>query len=294
MDIATQNEYIGFMKKQLADMAKKVKQNYSKNQLKRENNVFLIFTDSNAKKYMGMGRSLDSQLGTRLQKIAFFLARRKYGDKNVPNIIVLSEQGNSIKFSAISYGISLGMTQKVFFCNDDPLSKVPKTVLNKYAKKANSIIRADYVIPTTPSIIKQIKDEFDDRDEKNNGIPLDLFFYENDSKNLSIIKKICCYEIKAGGNLDTKNAPSNAAEVKSNEKIFSFCTNAFSKFATCYDGKGDGTPDGSIGSKLRADQIVIGECFWNEILEPGVSYNDFIDLYKKAYEIAEVEKKLVG
>ena len=294
MDKVIQDKYITFMKKQLADMAKKVKKNYSGNQLKRENNIFLIFSDPNAKKYMGLGRSIDSQLGTRLQKIAFFLARRKYGEKNVPNIILLSDHGNDINITTISYSLSLGMTQKVFFSNDEPLSKVSKAVLHQYEKNANSIIRADYVISTTPTVINQIKGEFEKRDEKKNGIPLDLFYYVNNTNNPNIIEKIYCYEVKAGGNLDTKNAPSNAAEVKSNEKIFSFCSNTFSKFATCYDGKGDGTPDGSIGNELRPDQIVIGENFWNEVLESGVSYNDFVDLYKEAYEAAEVEKIIVG
>ena len=102
------------------------------------------------------------------------------------------------------------------------------------------------------------------------------------------------YELKAGGNLDTKNAPSNAAEVTSLETIFSFCDKSISRFATCYDGKGDGTPDGAIGKHLDRNQILIGKEFWEEILEDGVSYNDFILAYQEAYKKAKVEETVIG
>ena len=79
MEECIKKEYISFIQKQLAEMAKTVKKNSSKNQAKRENNIFFIFSDKNAKKYMGTGRSFDSQLGTRVQKIAMFISRRQYG-----------------------------------------------------------------------------------------------------------------------------------------------------------------------------------------------------------------------
>lgn len=112
MEECIKKEYISFIQKQLAEMAKTVKKNSSKNQAKRENNIFFIFSDKNAKKYMGTGRSFDSQLGTRLQKIAMFISRRKYGSECVPNLIVLYNVGASIKVSTISYPLRNGMSQK--------------------------------------------------------------------------------------------------------------------------------------------------------------------------------------
>lgn len=76
--------------------------------------------------------------------------------------------------------------------------------------------------------------------------------------------------------------------------MFSFCDKSKARFATCYDGKGDGTPDGSIGQNLDREQILIGKEFWKEILEPGVSYDDFIEMYKQAYQRAKVEEIIVG
>ena len=45
MEECIKKEYISFIQKQLAEMAKTVKKNSSKNQAKRENNIFFIFSD---------------------------------------------------------------------------------------------------------------------------------------------------------------------------------------------------------------------------------------------------------
>lgn len=290
MEECIKKEYISFIQKQLAEMAKTVKKNSSKNQAKRKNNIFLIFSDKNAKKYMGIGRSFDSQLGTRLQKIAMFISRRKYGSECVPNLIVLYNVGASIKVSTISYPLSNGMSQKVYWTNKPVEDFLNKTLRKLFDNKSEKICIKTFEVECESQVIEKIKKEFDKRDAKGNGIPIDLFVLNQvDDKRIAY-----SYELKAGGNLDTKNAPSNAAEVTSLETIFSFCDKSISRFATCYDGKGDGTPDGAIGKHLDRNQILIGKEFWEEILEDGVSYNDFILAYQEAYKKAKVEEMVIG
>ena len=289
MDRKTEEEYIDFMQTQLSEMAKTVRKKSQANTKKRENNVFLIFQDKMAAKYMGVGRSLDSQLGTRLQKIAMFAARRKYGKDSVPNVVTLHDEGETIKVSMISYPYKYGMSQKVYY------TKQPiKELLSKDAKalfESGKITSRDFSVTSDKKTIAAVKTEIKKHDLNDNGIPIDLFIWKTtaDGKH-----KAYSYEIKAGGNLDTKNAPSNANEVKRLEKMFSFCDKSKARFATCYDGKGDGTPDGSIGHNLDRKQILIGKEFWKEILEPGVSYDDFIKMYKQAYQRARVEEIIVG
>lgn len=290
MDKTVRKIYIDFIKKQLSEMAKTVKKNSSKNQAKRENNIFLIFSDKNAKKYMGTGRSFDSQLGTRLQKIAMFASRRKYGVENVPNIITLHALSDDICVSVISYPFSNGMSQKVYWTDNEAEALLNKTTRKLFDKGSSTVQKTSFKVASDQDTIKKIKKEFDERDVKKNGIPIDLFFFEIDEDKRRIAH---AYELKAGGNLDTKNAPSNAKEVISLETIFSFCDSSFSKFATCYDGKGDGTPDGAIGNYLKRNQILIGEEFWKEILEKDVSYDDFIAIYKEAYALAKVEETVI-
>lgn len=292
MDSKQRKKYVDFISKQLTEMAKKVKKNSSINESKRENNIFLIFSDKNAKKYMGTGRSFDSQLGTRLQKIAFFAAREKYGKKYVPNIIALRQDDNNIIMSTLSYPCQQGFSQKVYWTDKSAMELANTNVKSFYKKHPEKVDVSSHKIETTHAVIKKIQKEFQERDKKKNGIPIDLFFYTVDRRGNKI--SAYSYEIKAGGNLDTKNAPSNAKEVKSLETIFSFCDSSIAKFATCYDGKGDGTPDGAIGNHLSRDQIVIGEEFWNEVLEEEVSYDDFIKIYREAYEKAKVEEIIIG
>lgn len=291
MDNTRREEYIEFMQEQLSEMAKKIKNIFFKNQNKRENNIFLIFSDKNAKKYMGTGRSFDSQLGTRLQKIAMFVARKKYGEESVPNVITLHDDGDVIKLSTISYPNSNGMSQKVYWTTKPAEDLLNKKVRKLYDKGSNAVIKKNFAVKSKEKIIKYIKEEFKKRDSKGNGIPIDLFVLKDttDDKLLAY-----SYELKAGGNLDTKNAQSNAEEVKSLNIIFSFCYRSISRFATCYDGKGDSTPDGSIGNRLAREQILIGKEFWVEILEDEVSYDEFIDIYKEAYRLAKVEEIVIG
>ena len=175
MEECIKKEYISFIQKQLAEMAKTVKKNSSKNQAKRENNIFFIFSDKNAKKYMGTGRSFDSQLGTRLQKIAMFISRRKYGSECVPNLIVLYNVGASIKVSTISYPLRNGMSQKVYWTNKPVEDFLNKKLRKLFDNKSEKICIKTFKVECESQVIEKIKKEFDKRDAKGNGIPIDLF-----------------------------------------------------------------------------------------------------------------------
>ena len=299
MDNRIKKDYIEFISKQLSEMAENINKSLEKNLEKRRNNEFIIFSDENVKKYMGLSRSFDSQLGIRLQKIAMFVARRKYGNNRVPNLILLFNKDDDIELFMISYGNEFGINQKVWWLDDyiKDLKNYNKGLLveeyEKLIKKKldNKNPTIEYFnVPSSKSKIKEVKEEIKNRDKKGNGIPIDLFVFRKiDNKTIAY-----SYEIKAGGNLDTKNAKSNANEVESLGKIFSFCNESISRFATCYDSKGSGKPDGSITNNLEENQILIGKKFWKEILEEKVSYEDFIKIYKEAYEQAKVEEKISG
>ena len=111
-------------------------------------------------------------------------------------------------------------------------NKPAEDLLNKTTKKlfdnrTKSVIKTSFVVKSDKITIEKVKREFEERDKKGNGIPIDLFVFEktSDEKNIAY-----SYELKAGGNLDTKNAPSNAKEVKSLKTIFSFCDKSISRF----------------------------------------------------------------
>ena len=78
------------MLSELNGLAQNVVANFQDNMANRENNPFLIFNDTNIKKYMALGRSVDSQLGNRLQRIIFFIARMRYKTEHVPNVVEIN------------------------------------------------------------------------------------------------------------------------------------------------------------------------------------------------------------
>lgn len=66
----------------------------------------MAFEDEDIKKYMGLGRSVDSQLGNRLQRIIFYISRMRYGNLCVPNLVTIDiddEEKRNITFTLYSY-----------------------------------------------------------------------------------------------------------------------------------------------------------------------------------------------
>lgn len=62
MEECIKKEYISFIQKQLAEMAKTVKKNSSKNQAKRENNIFSFFQTRMQKNIWGQEEVLTRSL----------------------------------------------------------------------------------------------------------------------------------------------------------------------------------------------------------------------------------------
>lgn len=79
-----------FINNELTLMSTNVVNNFESNMENREINPFLAFDDINIKKYMALGRSVDSQLGNRLQRIIFFIARMRYKTEHVPNVVEIN------------------------------------------------------------------------------------------------------------------------------------------------------------------------------------------------------------
>ena len=104
-----------FMCTELASMKDSIKSNYVINIEKRKNNDFLLISDETMKKYMALGRSVDSQLGNRMQRIIFYVARMRYGILNVPNIVsidISNEVKRNIKVTVYSVPFDLNKDEQ--------------------------------------------------------------------------------------------------------------------------------------------------------------------------------------
>lgn len=276
-----------FIENQLREMAKNVSKNSDKNIAKRGNNPFVLFEGAE-EKYMAVGRSLDSQLGTRLQKIAFYIARYRFGLEKVPNIILFSEIGDNLTVTRISYPWELGMTQKVCWGND-VMATMSKDLQRKYENNPEMFFVSETIytginIASMKTVFLLAFEEENRTEIEGKSIPYDLLFIDTN-------EEFHVYEIKAGGNLDTKNKIGNGNEVIRLEQLFSFISNCKSKFATCYNNRGEGNaPEGSIFSRLDDQHKIIGKEFWEEILPDELTYERFIQIYATSFRDARVRE----
>jgi len=291
MRMETHKRLKDFLFQEFCAMRDNICNNYGKNVESRKENPFLPILDRNANKYMALSRSIDSQLGNRLQRIIFYLAREKHTNIGVPNVIHLryDDQNNEMNLTLYSAPIHLPQKEQnknynpfqQYIYIDKPIDDAKFKKLFKIKSRSESITKKAFVIKDCSQ--NQISEYFNNR---NKSIPVDLLtvHFENDK-----INKLDVYEIKMGGNLDTKNAPSNAKEVLKNKNIFSFISNTHSYFATCY-----GECSSSVSKSIRDNgcELLIPAQMWKKILPDTLTYKDFIAEYTKSFKKSKVEYAL--
>ena len=263
------DEFWQFVIDCLKDIKKTTVENYSENSINRKYNVFNCIKDNTISKYMGLGRSFDSKLGNEIQKIAMKLARVKYNDINVPNIILINTKDYKInrKFLLELYVIKDNFQQRVYY-NLEP------TDFSEYYDH-NKIINQKSIVFTLPKsdtddvleLLDKIKvTQKEEKISKYKKILVDLLYIEDIDDTTRT--RITTFELKSGGNLDTKNSNANVKEVKLLKDIFKFFPYNDSFFATTYNNAGDGSPTGSIFTDLVKNNLEskVGIHFWNMIL----------------------------
>ena len=100
-------------------------------------------------------------------------------------------------------------------------------------------------------------------------------------------------ELKAGGDLDSSNAPSNV------EKLLTIYSgvgmqNSKAYFVALYNKDGEGnTWKGAVKKHLAyPEMFLIGKNFWNTILPEGIDYDEFTKIYKDALEEINVNEHI--
>ena len=116
--------------------------------------------------------------------------------------------------------------------------------------------------------------------------PVDLAFFDGAEWNVM--------ELKAGGDLDSSNAPSNV------EKLLTIYVdmgidNCKAYFATLYNKDGEGnTWKGAVKKHLAyPEMFLIGKNLWTKILPDGISFEEFEEIYKEALEEIGLNDRIV-
>lgn len=290
-DIKTFEEKVSkFIQGELCDMKDTILENFDSNMENRKHNIFCAFDDKKIIMYMMLGRSFDSQLGTRLQHIAMFLAREKYGIEYVPNLMVISYDNVNARLvvSTVSDPMGKGDQQKIKWASsEDAANKVIEKGRKRYKKQKPDMFNKYFF-----QMNMEKAEEVHKRIKPSKGKSLDriadlLYIFGDDKKSIS------CYELKAGGNLDTKNTDANKKEVEEFYDLFDFYTYRESFFATCYNNMGEGNePLGDIFRKISRNRQLRGTEFWEKVLPEGYSFTRFVELYKKAFCNSGIEEEI--
>lgn len=295
MTEATRNLLYNKIFSELSGLAQNVVANFQDNMANRENNPFLVFDNNDIKKYMALGRSVDSQLGNRLQRIIFFIARLRYGIEHVPNIVEINITDRAAKnIECVLYSVSCDLEAEHQNRGFNPYRQyvyINKNSTENQIKRALKIKARSNALGRHSFMFNGISDEAMTFliDKNGKSLPVDLLFFDCP---ITALDQANAFEIKMGGNLDTKNAESNAKEVKRLSDLFSFLANHSAYFATCYGECSDAVKS-DLEEILGGNTICNNQTFWDKVIPlNGFTYNDFIDVYTQAFSATNLENLL--
>lgn len=297
MTDATRNLLYNKILDELNGLTQNVADNFQGNMLKRENNPFLSFDNKNIRKYMALGRSVDSQLGNRLQRIIFFISRMRYKTEHVPNIVEINIMDHKARnIECILYSVSCDLPAKERNKGFDPYRQY--IYVDTHSSEEN--IKRSLKVRTEStslhierhqfySIEKYAMNNLLDKEVYKKKTPVDLLFFDC---RFGTLDGANAFEVKMGGNLDTKNSESNAKEVKRLSNLFSFLENHSAYFATCY-GECSAAIKSDLEKILGHNTICNNQFFWNKIIPDNeFTYKDFISIYTEAFKASGLERKL--
>lgn len=285
-----ETELSEFIKDELNKMKTTILKNFDDNMENRQNNIFCAFDNKKIIIYMMLGRSFDSQLGTRLQHIALFLARKKYGHENVPNLFVMyyDDANELLGIKTVADPMGQGDQQKIKWVQSEAAAdKAIKKGRKKYQKDYPEMFKY-YSFKMNVEKANEVQKRVRPSKGKSEDRIVDLLYLFGEEK-----KSISCYELKAGGNLDTKNTDANKKEVEELYTLFDFFDVRESFFATCYNNMGEGNdPLGDIFRKIDRHKQLRGSEFWDKILPESYLYENFVNVYRKAFTDSGIEKEI--
>ena len=258
---------------EFSSLVTRIQSDFVTNFKAKQNNFLLKELDTMMSAHMVFVSSFESKSGNSIQKVAKEVAKLRYGAENVPQIVNPHNLEHNVQNpneheQIIVSNVDMGnsqlqgrITEFMTRCEGDSKRKVCCSV--------NHETILELLEPPLP-ITNEIHTK-----------PVDLAFWDGDELNIM--------EIKAGGNLDSSNAPSNAKKLLT---IYTRKTKPY--FATIYHKDGEGRNwSGSIKKYLQYPHMfLVGSAFWNKILPEGVDFNEFTKIYNEAISQINLNEKL--
>lgn len=250
-----------------------IEADFSLNYEKKVNNFLLSQMDERITASMVFVSSFESKSGFAIETCAKRIARLRFGDINVPSIVNPHNLLHNINSENI-YGQII--VTNVDTNNGNLRGKISAYRANNMAEgKGKLRVESGVTQESIKRDLLPLSDEF-----KTNLIyikPVDLAFFDGENWN------VC--ELKAGGDLDSSNAPANVEKLL-NIYVDMGIENCKAYFATLYNKDGEGnTWKGAVKKHLHyPSMFLIGANFWSKILPPEISFEHFTNIYSEALE----------
>ncbi len=262
-------------------LVKLIETDFKDNYNKKVNNFSLNQMDEKITANMVFVSSFESKSGFALEACAKRIASLKFGEENVPTIVNPRNIKHNINPDTI---VGQVVVTDVDTYNGDLRGEIAAFRANNEAKgKGKNRCESNVTHETMNKYLLPLSSKY-----KTNSIctkPVDLAFYDGTDWNIM--------EIKAGGDLDSSNAPSNV------EKLLTIyvdmgISNCKAYFATLYNKDGEGNKwKGSVKKHLNyPSMFLIGSSFWNTILPTNITFKDFTEIYKEALEEIDLNKRI--
>lgn len=258
---------------EFSNLTRLIENDFNNNYKKKVNNFLLSQMDKRITANMVFVSSFESKSGFAIETCAKRIARLRFGDENVPKIVNPRNLLHNIQPETVTGQV---VVTDVATNNGNLRGEIAAFRANNEAKgRGKGRIDSGVTNKSMLEKLRPLSEKY-----KTNKIfvkPVDLAFYDGENWNVM--------ELKAGGDLDSSNAPSNV------EKLLTIYVdmgidNCQAFFATLYNKNGEGcTWTGAVKKHLHyPSMFLIGSNFWNKILPQDISFNDFIIIYREALQ----------
>lgn len=265
------------VKEEFSSLITKIQGDFVANFKAKQHNFLLKELDTMMTAHMVFVSSFESKSGNSIQKVAKEVAKLRYGAENVPQIINPHKLQHNVENPSEHEQV---IVSNIDMNNPELQGKIAEFMTRCEADRKHKISCS----VNHESILELLNGNLPITNEIHTK-PVDLAFWDGDELNIM--------EIKAGGNLDSSNAPSNAKKLLT---IYTGLNYRKTKpyFATIYHKDGEGKMwAGSMKKYFQyPNMFLIGSTFWNKILPKGIDYVEFTKIYNEAIKQINLNEKL--
>lgn len=259
----------------------RIEADFAGNYRRKVNNFLLSQMDGRITASMVFVSSFESKSGFALETCAKRIARLTFGAENVPDLV---DPRGLARGTVPSSAAGQVVVTDVDLHSGDLRGEIAAFRANNVASgRGKGRIESRVTHEACREALLPLSRKY--RTSTIGTKPVDLAFYDGRVWNVM--------ELKAGGDLDSSNAPSNV------EKLLTIYVcmgipNCEAYFAALYHKNGEGnTWTGAVKQHLHyPSMFLIGARFWERILPAGVPFSAFTEIYREALEEIDLDRRI--